>query len=649
LVASALPRSIPGLTAVAEGMNGASLTKTYDVIVIGGGHAGCEAALAAARMGCSCLLITMNLDTIANMPCNCSIGGPAKGHVVREIDALGGEMALAADACATHVRMLNTSKGPAVQALRAQVDKAMYHAYMKRVLEQQERLHVKQSTVEELIAEGNRIVGVRTRGGLEYQARAVVMTTGTFLRGLIHVGEKRYPAGRAGEAPAEAASDSLRALGFTLMRLKTGTTARVDARTVDFSKLQIQPSDENPQPFSFMYDKHPVERPLLPAWLTHTTPQTHEIIRRNLHRSAMYGGRIQGVGPRYCPSIEDKIVKFPHRDRHNVFLEQEGWNTTELYVQGMSTSLPEEVQLEFLRTLPGLEEVEVMRFGYAIEYDAIVPTQLYPTLESKKIQNLFFAGQINGTSGYEEAAAQGLIAGINAALKVQGREPIVLKRSESYIGVMIDDLVTKGTEEPYRLLTSRAEYRLLLRQDNADMRLTPIGRRCGLVSDERWHLFHVKQQQIKSELQRLSSVVLKTAPDVQSRLREIGTAELSKPASLLELLRRPEVTYASLAPLDPERPHLPDKVVEAVEIHAKYDGYIQREELAAARADRLDEVPIPEDLNYAEIRALSREGREKLERVRPRTLGQASRIPGITPADLSLLAVHLKMRQLVAK
>ncbi|MGQ9524729.1 MAG: tRNA uridine-5-carboxymethylaminomethyl(34) synthesis enzyme MnmG [Armatimonadota bacterium] len=616
-------------------------TDEYDVLVVGGGHAGCEAALAAARMGCHCLLVTMNLDTIAHMPCNCSVGGPAKGHVVREIDALGGEMALAADFAATHVRMLNTSKGPAVQALRAQVDKRMYHSYMKRVLERQPMLHVKQGTVEELVVDGCRVAGVRTRGGMEYRARTVVMTTGTFLRGVVHVGERRYPAGRAGEAPAEKASDSLRALGFALIRLKTGTTARVDARTVDFQRMQVQPSDESPRPFSFMHDRHPVDRPLLPAWVTHTTPETHGIIRRNLERSAMYGGRIQGVGPRYCPSIEDKIVKFPHRERHTVFLEQEGWETHELYVQGMSTSLPEEVQDEFLRTLPGLENVDVMRYGYAIEYDAIVPTQLYPWLESKYVEGLFFAGQINGTSGYEEAAAQGLVAGINAALKVQGREPLILRRSESYIGVMIDDLVTKGIDEPYRLLTSRAEHRLLLRQDNADERLTPIGRRVGLVSDARWEQFHVKRTQIRNELSRLGSVVVTTTPAVQQALAAIGTTELAKPTTLLELLRRPEVSYAKLSVLDPDRQNLPLQVAEAVEIEARYEGYIRREEAVALRAQRLEETTIPDDLDYTAIRALSREGREKLSRVRPRTLGQASRIPGLTPSDLSLLAVYL--------
>ena len=621
------------------------MSAEYDVIVVGAGHAGCEAALAAARMGCTCLLLTMNLDTVGHMPCNCSIGGPAKGHVVREIDALGGEMAFAADYAATHARMLNTSKGPAVQALRVQVDKRLYQAYMKRVLERQEHLHLKQATVEELLVEGGRVAGVRTRSGISYPAKAVVLTTGTFLRGLIHQGDVSYPAGRAGEAAAVNASESLRSLGFELVRLKTGTTARVDARTVDFSKLNEQRSDDEPLAFSFMHNRLPVERPLLSAWLTHTTEATHEVIRRNLHRSALYGGRIRGIGPRYCPSIEDKVVRFPNRERHGVFLEQEGWDTTELYVQGMSTSLPEEVQLEFLRTLPGLEEVEMMRPGYAIEYDAVVPTQLLPTLQAKAVAGLYFAGQVNGTSGYEEAAGQGLLAGINAALQVQGRNQLVLKRSESYIGVMVDDLVTKGVDEPYRLLTSRAEHRLLLRQDNADLRLTPIGRGVGLVTDDRWALFHVKQSLVRSELDRLAALVVRTDPATQAVLAQMGTAELAKPASLAELLRRPDLSYASLAALDPDRPDLPIQVRQTVEVEARYAGYIDRERTAAERCRRMEDAHIPPDLDYSAVSALSREGREKLSRVRPVTLGQAARIPGVPPADISLLAVILDARR----
>jgi len=612
----------------------------YDAVVIGAGHAGCEAALAASRLGLRTLVVTISLDRIALMPCNCSIGGPAKGHLVREIDALGGEMGLASDAACTHIRMLNTGKGPAVRALRSQEDKKLYSEYMRRVMQSQRGLELIEAMVSEIVVEKTvsglkRAVGVRTSDGTEIAARTVIVTTGTFLNGVIHIGEKRFPAGRADEPPSNELSDSLREIGFDLGRLKTGTTARVDKKTIDFDRVEEQKSDEVPRAFSYMTPL--VKRDLLPCWLTHTNERTHEIIRANLERSAMYGGRIEGVGPRYCPSIEDKIVRFSDRQSHQVFLEQEGWDTDSVYVQGLSTSLPEDVQAEFIASIPGLEHARIIKPGYAIEYDFVPPTQIKPSLESKDIQGLFLAGQINGTSGYEEAAAQGLLAGVNAAMLVQERSPLVIQRHEGYIGVLVDDLVTKGVSDPYRLLTSRAEHRLVLRHDNADMRLTPIGREVGLVTDERWRIFKNRKQAVELELLRFRRTMV--SPTDSGKLAEIGVESLGRQMSLEEILRRPEVRYSDIAgvfggELDSEN-------AELLEMEIKYRGYIERQMREIERAKRLEHQEIPEILDYHSIRAISSEAREKLSRVKPRTLGQASRIPGVTPADVAMLSVHI--------
>lgn len=614
--------------------------KKYDVIVVGAGHAGCEAALAAARMRCSALLLTMNLDTVGLMSCNPAIGGLAKGHLVKEIDALGGEMARNIDATGIQFRTLNTKKGPAVRASRAQADRQLYRQRLKQVIEDVPGLDLKQGSVCALLLEGARIVGVRTREGLDFLGRTVVLTTGTFLKGLVHVGLANYPSGRAGEPPSEGVSDQLSALGVRVGRLKTGTPARLDANSIDFSQLEEQPGDDPPRPFSFLNTE--ITLPQVPCHITYTNERTHELIRGGLDRSPLYTGKISGVGARYCPSIEDKVMRFPDKDRHQVFLEPEGLQTREVYPNGVSTSLPPDVQLAFLRTIPGLENVEMMRPGYAIEYDYVPPTQLRPSLELRDLEGLYHAGQINGTSGYEEAAAQGLIAGINAARACQDKEPLVLTRDTSYIGVLIDDLVTLGTEEPYRMFTSRSEYRLLLREDNADLRLTPLGRAVGLVTEERWRRFCDKRELIERGLESLQR--LRIEPAALPEAAQLGLADIRGMRSLVDLLRRPEVSLRDLLPTVAELADLPAEVLEQLEIQTKYAGYITRQQEMVERFRRMEEMRIPEHFAYGEVRGLTAEVREKLVRVRPATLGQASRISGVTPAALAILAVALRRR-----
>lgn len=612
---------------------------SYDVIVIGAGHAGCEAALASARMGLSTCLFAMNLDTIAHMSCNPAIGGLAKGHLVREIDALGGEMARNTDRAGIQFRMLNQSKGPAVWSLRAQTDRVLYRLEMRKPLDSQENLDIKQALIEKIIAEDNKVKGVLTSLGVFYKAGAVIVTTGTFLKGLIHIGLESFEAGRAGEFPSVGLSDSLKSLGLKMGRLKTGTPPRLDARSIDFSKTEPQHGDEPPQPFS--YSTVEISNPQLPCYITYTNTETHRIIHDNLDRSPLYSGRIKGIGPRYCPSIEDKVVRFAGRDRHQVFLEPEGLDTREYYANGISTSLPFDVQLSLVRSIQGLENAEIMRPGYAIEYDFVYPSQLKHSLETKLIDGLFLAGQINGTSGYEEAAAQGLMAGINAALKIRGSKPLTLGRHEAYTGVLIDDLVTKGTDEPYRMFTSRAEYRLLLRHGNADMRLMEKGYSIGLVKEVEYKSFKEKKASIEQEISRLKNTRIKPF-QVNDRLTALNISPIKEDTTLEQILKRPEITYGFIESLIPSDSHMPPEFSREAEILVKYDGYITRQMETAKRLKKMEEKLIPESIDYPSISGLSKEVVAKLEDIRPESIGQASRIPGITPAAIAILLVAIE-------
>ncbi len=612
----------------------------YDVIVVGGGHAGCEAALAAARMGCQTLLLTMNLDTIGLMSCNPAIGGLAKGQLVKEIDALGGEMAKATDQCAIQFRRLNSSKGPAVRSSRAQADRQAYRLYMKSVVENQKGLSLKQAEIEQVMVKQGAVQGVKTNTGQEFLGSTVILTPGTFLNGLIHIGLQSFPGGRIGDFPSIGLAKSLKHLGFWLGRFKTGTTPRLDGNSIDFSKLKPQNGDEPSFPFSF--STREIKQAQVPCYITYTNPKTHQIIRSGLDRSPLYTGVIEGTGVRYCPSIEDKVMKFLGKDKHQIFLEPEGLNTVEFYPNGLSTSLPLDIQLKMLRSIEGLERVEIMRPGYGIEHDYVDPTQLKPTLETKLIRCLYFAGQINGTTGYEEAAAQGLMAGINAALQVLGREALILKRSEAYIGVLVDDLVTKGTKEPYRMFTSRAEHRLILREDNADLRLVEKGYQVGIVSEERYEKLKAKKEAIEKELSRLRLSRLKPTKANIERLLKLGASPIKNAISLEELLRRPEITYQKLKELDRKFPEIPAEVAEQVEIQVKYQGYIERELDQVRRFQKMANLKIPSGMDFQQIPGLSNEVCEKLTNIRPLSLGQASRISGITPAAISILMIYLK-------
>lgn len=612
----------------------------YDVVVVGAGHAGVEASLAAARMGAKTLMVTINLDMVAFMPCNPSIGGPAKGIVVREIDALGGEMGRNIDKTHIQMRMLNTGKGPAVRALRAQADKFDYQNEMKKTLENQNNLMMIQGMVERLVIEDGECKGIVTKTGAVYRSKTVVITTGTYLRGEIILGDLKYSSGPNNQQPSIKLSEHLEELGFDLVRFKTGTPPRVHSDSIDYAKTEIQPGDDVQRAFSYETTKFITDQ--LPCWLTYTNETTHELIDNNLHRSPMYSGMIKGTGPRYCPSIEDKVVRFNDKPRHQIFLEPEGRNTQEVYVQGLSTSLPEEVQQQILRTIPGLEKVQMMRAGYAIEYDAVVPTQLWPTLETKKVKNLYTAGQINGTSGYEEAAGQGLMAGINAGRRALEKEEVILSRADAYIGVLIDDLVTKGTNEPYRLLTSRAEYRLLLRHDNADMRLTDLGYELGLISEARYSKFTAKKAAVEAEKDRLRSIIIKPSAEVQELIRSIGGSELKDGIRAADLLKRPEISYAHIKQLVPPEVELDFETEEQTEIQIKYEGYIEKSLQQVDRLKKMEDKKIPENIDYDAISGLATEARQKLKNVRPLTLAQASRISGVNPADISILLVYLE-------
>ncbi|TCO78053.1 tRNA uridine-5-carboxymethylaminomethyl(34) synthesis enzyme MnmG [Marinisporobacter balticus] len=616
--------------------------ENYDVVVIGAGHAGCEAALSSARMGCSTLLLSINLDSIAMMPCNPSIGGTGKGHLVREIDALGGEMGLNIDKTFIQSRMLNTAKGPAVHSLRAQADKQLYHIEMKKVLENNVNLDIKQGEVIELVIENDIVVGVVLSTGAVYGSKAVILTTGTYLGGKIFIGGVNYESGPNGLASSKELPKNLKNIGLKLRRFKTGTPARVDQKTLDFSKMEEQPGDERIVPFSFMNDH--LEKKQVPCWLTYTNENTHEIIKENIHRSALYGGEIEGTGPRYCPSIEDKIVRFSDKNRHQLFIEPEGLNTNEMYVQGMSTSLPEDVQVRFYRSIPGLENSKIMRPAYAIEYDCIDPLQLKLTLECKDIKYLFSAGQFNGSSGYEEAAAQGLIAGINAALKIQGKESFILDRSEAYIGVLIDDLVTKGTNEPYRMMTSRAEYRLVLRQDNADLRLTQKGYQIGLVKEDRYQKFLEKKDNIEKEMKRLKETCV-TPSMANEFLEKMNTATIKSGVSIYDLLKRPQITYEDLKEIDENRPNVQLEVVEQCQVQIKYEGYIGKQLKQISQFKKLEMRKLDMDIDYSKIDGLRIEARQKLNELKPLSVGQASRISGVSPADISVLLVYLEQQR----